>query len=33
MMKSVKQHWFEGKPFTKAKVEAFFRDPANFDAV
>ena len=33
MMKSFKQHWFGGRPFTKAKVEAFFSDPANFDVV
>jgi hypothetical protein len=24
LMDSFKHHWFEGKPFKKAKVEAFF---------
>lgn len=31
LLKSFKYHWFEGKPFTKAKVEAFFDDTANFE--
>jgi len=30
MMQGFKHHWFGGKPFTKAKVEAFFDDPSNF---
>ncbi|MDW9409064.1 hypothetical protein GOB43_13950 [Sinorhizobium meliloti] len=31
LMKSFKYHWFEGKAFTKAKVEAFFDDVSNFE--
>ncbi len=31
LMKSFKHHWFEGKPFNKAKVEAFFDNVANFE--
>lgn len=31
LLKSFKYHWFDGKPFTKAKVEAFFDNKANFE--
>jgi len=31
LLSSFKHHWFGGKAFTKAKVEAFFGDTANFD--
>lgn len=30
LLPTFKHHWFSGKSFTKAKVEAFFDDPANF---
>ncbi|WP_158665243.1 hypothetical protein [Ensifer adhaerens] len=30
LLKSFKHYWFDGKAFTKDKVEAFFSDPANF---
>jgi hypothetical protein len=30
MIKSFKSHWFDGKAFTKDKVETFFDDSANF---
>lgn len=30
MMSSFKTYWFDGKPFTKQRVEAFFSDPNNF---
>tara|TARA_R110002020_G_scaffold25060_2_gene81563 strand:- start:435 stop:596 length:162 start_codon:yes stop_codon:yes gene_type:complete len=31
LMKSFKHHWFGGKALTKAKIEAFFDDAANFE--
>lgn len=30
MLKTFKHYWFGGKSFTKARVENFFNDPANF---
>jgi len=30
LTQSFRAHWFDGKAFTKAKVEAFFNDPSNF---
>lgn len=30
MLKTFKYYWFDDKNFTKARVEAFFDDPANF---
>ncbi|SNB84054.1 hypothetical protein SAMN06265338_13215 [Rhodoblastus acidophilus] len=30
MMNSFKSYWFDGKAFTKNKVETFFDDPTNF---
>lgn len=30
MLKGFKYYWFDDKAFSKAKVEAFFSDPANF---
>lgn len=31
LLASFKYHWFDGKVFSKAKVEAFFDDVANFE--
>lgn len=30
VIKSFRSYWFDGKPFTKARIESFFSDPSNF---
>lgn len=32
LVKRLKYHWFDGKSLTKARVEGFFSNPANFEA-